>query len=84
MELWTAVSGLLALISKAYRNFSLWHHEFIEAKLSAARAWGPGRRGRGGRSGRGGRGGGLVIMRAGFHDNGRSVESLFDSQGSSP
>ena len=27
-ELWTAVSGLLALISKAYRNFSLWHHEF--------------------------------------------------------
>ena len=26
-ELWTAVSGLLALISKAYRNFSLWHHE---------------------------------------------------------
>ena len=36
-ELWTAVSGLLALvISRAYHNFSLWHHEFIEAKLSAA------------------------------------------------
>ena len=35
-ELWTAVSGLLALISKSYRNFSLWHHEFIKAKLSTA------------------------------------------------
>ena len=35
-ELWTAVSGLLALISRAYHNFSLWHHEFIKAKLSAA------------------------------------------------
>ena len=23
--------GLLALISRAYRNFSLWHHEFIKA-----------------------------------------------------
>ena len=33
MQLWTAVSGLLALISRAYRNFSLWHHE---AKMSAA------------------------------------------------
>ena len=29
-ELWTAVSGLLAHISRAYRNFSLWHHEFIK------------------------------------------------------
>ena len=36
VELWTAVSGLLALISRAYHNFSLWHHEFIKAKLSAA------------------------------------------------
>ena len=35
-ELWTAVSGLLALISRAYRNFSLWHHEFIKATRSAA------------------------------------------------
>ena len=32
-ELWTAVSGLLALISKAYCNFSLWHHQFIKAEL---------------------------------------------------
>ena len=30
-ELWTAVSGLLALISRAYHNFSLWHQEFIKA-----------------------------------------------------
>ena len=35
-ELWTAVSGLLALISRAYRNFSLWHQEFIKAAMSAA------------------------------------------------
>ena len=35
-ELWTAVSGLLALFSRAYRNFSLWHHEFIKATRSAA------------------------------------------------
>ena len=35
-ELWTAVSGLLALISRAYHNFSLWHHQFIKAKLSSA------------------------------------------------
>ena len=35
-ELWTAVSGLLALISRAYRNFSLWHHKFIKAAMSAA------------------------------------------------
>ena len=35
-ELWTAVSGLLALISRAYPNFSLWHHEFIKAARSAA------------------------------------------------
>ena len=33
VALWTAVS---ALISRAYHNFSLWHHEFIKAKLSAA------------------------------------------------
>ena len=33
-ELWTA--GLLALITRAYRNFSLWHHEFIKATRSAA------------------------------------------------
>ena len=33
-ELWTAVSGLLALISRAYCNFSLWHHEFIKAAMS--------------------------------------------------
>ena len=26
--LWTAVSGLLALISRA-GNFSLWHHEYV-------------------------------------------------------
>ena len=32
-ELWTAVSGLLALISRAYHNFSLWHHEFIKAAM---------------------------------------------------
>ena len=31
-----ALSGLLALISRAYHNFSLWHHELIKAKLSAA------------------------------------------------
>ena len=30
-QLWTAVSGLLALIIRAYCNFSLWHHEFIKA-----------------------------------------------------
>ena len=35
-ELWTALSGLLALISGAYRNFSLWHHEFIKATRSTA------------------------------------------------
>ena len=35
-ELWTAVSGLLALISRAYPNFSLWHHKFIKATRSAA------------------------------------------------
>ena len=28
--------GLLALISRAYRKFSLWHHEFIKATRSAA------------------------------------------------
>ena len=28
-ELLTAVSGLLALIRRAYHNFSLWHHEVI-------------------------------------------------------
>ena len=33
VELWTAVSGLLALISRAYCNFSLWHHEFIKAAM---------------------------------------------------
>ena len=27
----TAVSGLLALISRAHSNFSLWHHQFIKA-----------------------------------------------------
>ena len=36
VELRTAVSGLLALISRAYRNFSLWHHKFIKATRSAA------------------------------------------------
>ena len=36
-ELWTAVSGLLALISRAYHNFSLWHHEFIKAKFELMR-----------------------------------------------
>ena len=35
-ELWTAVSGLLILISRACRNFSLWHHECIKAVMSAA------------------------------------------------
>ena len=35
-ELWIAVSGLLALISRAYHNFSLCHHEFIKAAMSAA------------------------------------------------
>ena len=35
-ELRTAVSGLLARISRAYRNFTLWHHEFINATRSAA------------------------------------------------
>ena len=35
-ELWTAVSGLLALISRAYHNFSLWHHKCIKADMSAA------------------------------------------------
>ena len=35
-ELWTAVLGFLALISRAYRNFSLWHHGFIKATRSAA------------------------------------------------
>ena len=33
---WTAVSGLLALIRRAYSNFSLWHHEFIKANRSAS------------------------------------------------
>ena len=37
-ELWTAVSGLLALISRAYHNFSLWHHEFIKAKFIEAKS----------------------------------------------
>ena len=36
VELWTAVSGLLALISRACPNFSLWHHEFIKAAMSTA------------------------------------------------
>ena len=31
-ELWTG------LISRAYHNFSLWHHEFIKADMSAALA----------------------------------------------
>ena len=34
-ELWTAVSGLLALINRAYATF-LWHHEFIKATRKAA------------------------------------------------
>ena len=36
-ELWTVVSGLLAPISRAYCNFSLWHHEFIKATVQLQR-----------------------------------------------
>ena len=30
-KMWSSGQGLLALISRAYRNFSLWHHEFIKS-----------------------------------------------------
>ena len=35
-ELWTAVSGLLALISRAYCTPISRHHEFIKGKSGAA------------------------------------------------